>query len=117
VGGTNSPTGSGTGGPGRPNGSGNNPSTGLDLTGDELTVFDPGDIFDAGGVNSGQDPGTTSGRGNGASGSGGTRVPVADALPAARDAAGRALERASVPPSLQALVRAYFDNLGTGTAR
>ena len=71
-------------------------------------------MLDAGGTNSGTDPGQTVGEGNGASGSGGARVPLADALPSATDRAGRAMERPGVPPSQRSLVQAYFDNLNGG---
>jgi hypothetical protein len=111
VGGSNASNGSGQGGVGTPNGSGNNPSGGLDTSGDEVTVFDPGEQLDAGGTATGNDPGQTVGQGSASSGQNGARVPVADVLGDYEERATRALERADIPPSLRDFVRAYFDNL------
>lgn len=111
VAGSSASSGTGRGGPGRPDGSGDNPSGGLDLSGDEATVFDPGDELDAGGSNTGTDPGQTVGRGNTGSSRGGSHVPYGRVLADYEARATRALDRADVPPSLRALVRAYFDNL------
>jgi hypothetical protein len=80
-------------------------------------VYDPGDTLDSGGSASGNDPGVTVGEGNGSTNRNNARVPIADALPAARDRAGRAMDSMAIPPSLEALVRAYFENLGTGGPR
>jgi hypothetical protein len=115
VGGSSAPTGSGQGGVGRPNGSGNNPSVGLDTSGQNgPVVYDPGDQLDAGGVNGGTDPGQTVGRGNGQTGSGAAFVPLSDVIADYRDRAGRAVERADIPPSQRDLVRDYFDTLANG---
>ncbi len=95
---------------GTPNGSGDNASTGLDLSGDEATVYDPGDDLAAEGGGQG-DAGETVGRGDTASGRGPARVPAAEVLDSYERRAITALERADVPPSVRALVRAYFDAL------
>jgi hypothetical protein len=74
-------------------------------------VYDPGEQLDAGGAGSGDDPGQTVGEGDTGSGRGGAHVPYGEVLADYEQRATRALDRAAVPPSLRALVRAYFDNL------
>ena len=110
--GSSGATGSGQGGQGRPDGSGDNASVGLGLDGAE--VFDPGaegEQLDAGGDPTGRDPGETVGRSDTGSGTGASFVPLADVLADYENRATRTLERADIPPSVRALVRAYFDAL------
>jgi hypothetical protein len=115
VGGTNAPSGQGRGGVGTPDGSGSNPST--DLTFGDAEIFDPGtegDRLDTPGTRTGDDPGQTAGRGNTSSNRGGAYVPLADVVADYEAQATEALGRADIPPSLRALVRAYFDQLAAG---
>jgi hypothetical protein len=112
VGGTNAATGSGSGGPGTANGTGNNASVGLQ----QATVYDPtegtdGEQIQLGG-RPGQGPTFNAGKGQGPSRATGARVPLERALPRYRAEATRALDSLDLPPSLRALVRAYFDSLG-----
>ena len=51
------------------------------------------------------------GKGQGPTLAGGTFVPLSDALPRYRAEATRALDTLDIPPSLRALIRAYFDAL------
>jgi hypothetical protein len=97
---------------GRPNGSGHNASVGLQ----QATVYDPaqggaGEQINLGG-RPGQGPTTIAGKGQGPTQTGGLRVPLDRALPRYRAEATRALDSLNLPPSLRALVRAYFDSLG-----
>jgi len=111
VGGTNAATGSGQGGQGRPNGSGNNASVGIQS---DPKIFDPaftngdqllGDPLANGG------PGEVQGKVAGANQAGGVVTPLAEALPRYAAQATDALDTLSIPPSLRDLVRAYFDQL------
>jgi hypothetical protein len=102
----------GRGGPGTPNGSGHNASVGLQ----SATVYDPiaggdGEQINLGG-RPGQGPTTAAGRGQGQHRASGAQVPLERALPYYRAEATRALDSLNLPPSLRALVRAYFDSLG-----
>lgn len=102
----------GRGGPGTPNGSGHNASVGLQ----PATVYDPvpggdGEQINLGG-RPGQGPTTAAGRGQGLNRVTGAQVPLERALPRYRSEATRALDSLNLPPSLRALVRAYFDSLG-----
>ena len=74
-----------------------------------------GDQIDAGGSSSGDDPGETVGEGDTGSGRGAAHVPYGEVLAEYEARATRALDRADVPPSLRALVRAYFDRLAGRT--
>ncbi|MGH9285485.1 MAG: hypothetical protein ACRD0M_07400 [Acidimicrobiales bacterium] len=80
------------------------------------TVFDPppastaGAQLNAGGAGN-EGPSETVGRTDGPSRAGAALVPVASVLPRYAAEATRALETLSLPPSLRALVRAYFDGL------
>ena len=114
VGGTGAPTGSGRGGKGTANGSGDNASVGLQ---EGATVFDPDDgstdgdqLIAEGDAADGRNE--TMGKGDGATRRGGRIVPLADAFPTYDAEATTALDRLQVPPSVRALVRAYFDGLG-----
>ena len=114
VGGTGAPTGSGRGGKGTANGSGDNASVGLQ---EGATVFDPDDgstdgdqLIAEGDAADGRNE--TVGKGDGATRRGGRIVPLADAFPTYDAEATTALDRLQVPPSVRALVRAYFDGLG-----
>ena len=80
------------------------------------TVYDPiaggdGEQINLGG-RPGQGPTTAAGRGQGLHRASGARVPLERALPYYRAEATRALDSLNLPPSLRALVRAYFDSLG-----
>ena len=102
----------GRGGVGTANGSGNNASVGLE----SATVYDPisggnGEQINLGG-RPGQGPTTNAGRGQGLNRASGAQVPLERALPYYRAEATRALDSLNLPPSLRALVRAYFDSLG-----
>ncbi|HEV8639215.1 MAG TPA: hypothetical protein VG370_33830, partial [Chloroflexota bacterium] len=59
----------------------------------------------------GEGPDRTIGKGQGPTLSGATRVPLQQALPRYRSEATRALDILDIPPSLRALVRAYFESL------
>ena len=114
VGGTGAPTGSGRGGKGTANGSGDNASVGLQ---EGATVFDPDDgstdgdqLIAEGDAADGRNE--TVGKGDGATRRGGRIVPLADAFPTYDAEATTALDQLQVPPSVRALVRAYFDGLG-----
>jgi hypothetical protein len=105
----------GTGGAGTADGSGANASVGLQ----EQSVFDPdnptgpdGEQLNLGG-SQGQGRDRTIGKGQGPTAAGGTRIPLSQALPRYSAQATRALEGLNIPPSLRALVRAYFDSLAT----
>jgi hypothetical protein len=52
------------------------------------------------------------GRQQGPNTAGDARVPLAQGLPEYTRDAGRALEQSDLPPSLQRLVREYFERLG-----
>ena len=109
VGGTSAPTGQGQGGVGTPNGSGDNPRSARPELGDEATVYDPaGDSSTPGAGRRATIPARPSARATPRRARRGPRA-VADVLAATSAEATRALERADVPPSLRALVRAYFD--------
>jgi hypothetical protein len=82
-------------------------------TGD-ATVFDPGspgDQLNTDGNANGNDPGSTIGQGNAASGSGQGFVPVAQILAGFQAQLTAALEQADIPPSTRALIQSYFDAL------
>ncbi|MGH9183472.1 MAG: hypothetical protein ACRDZ9_06650, partial [Acidimicrobiales bacterium] len=115
VGGTNTRTGTGQGGPGTPGGTGRNPSGGIQVGGD-ATIYDPeaGDQLIVGGRPNAGGRSETVGRGDGPTRAGATRVPLADALPRYDAEATRALDRLAISPSLRALVRLYFDSLAQG---
>jgi hypothetical protein len=114
VGGSSAATGGAgsRGGTGTPNGSGHNASVGLQ----SATVYDPiaggsGEQVNLGGQ-PGQGPTTAAGRGQGLNRVSGAQVPLERALPRYRAEATRALDSLNLPPSLRALVRAYFESLG-----
>ena len=111
VGGTNAATGSGQGGQGRPNGSGNNASVGIQS---DPKIFDPaftnGDQL-LGDPLANDGPGEVQGKVAGANQAGGVVTPLAEALPRYAAQATEALDTLSIPPSLRDLVRAYFDQL------
>jgi hypothetical protein len=108
-------TGSGRGGPGTPNGKGGAGSLG-DATGEgngEPTLYDPkgtnGETLNTGGSGNGESE--TVGKGNGQSGRGASFIPLSEALRRYQSQATAATDRGDLPPSLRALVRAYFDRL------
>ena len=113
--GTNAATGSGQGGAGTPNGTGNNPSVGLQ----EATVFEPppagtpGDQLNTTGQ-LGDGPTQGAGRGNGPSTVHAGQVPLAQVLPRYQSEATAAVARLNLPPSQRALVQAYFSALAGG---
>ncbi|MGH9021838.1 MAG: hypothetical protein ACRDV9_01840, partial [Acidimicrobiia bacterium] len=110
--GTNAPGGQGgTGRRSRVGGSGENASVGLQ----RAMVYDPiaegqGDQVGLGGI-AGAGPDRVVGRGQGPTRSGAVRVPLERALPRYRTEATRALQALDIPPSMRALVRAYFESL------
>ncbi|MGH9005483.1 MAG: hypothetical protein ACRDYV_20350 [Acidimicrobiia bacterium] len=109
MGGTNAATGSGQGGQGTPNGSGNNPSVGLQ----EATIFEPlaegtnGEQLNTTGQ-LGDGPSQVAGRGNAPSSRNQAQVPLGQVLPRYQAEATAALDRLALPPSQRALVQAYF---------
>jgi hypothetical protein len=81
-------------------------------------VFDPGsagETFNVGGNPTGNDPGQTVGQGNTTSGTGGSYVPVNQVIADYLAQATSALDQADIPPSMRALIQAYFDALAAGT--
>lgn len=101
----------GTGRQSRVGGSGENASVGLA----RATVYDPiaegqGDQVGLGGI-AGTGPDRVVGRGQGPTRGGAVRVPLERALPRYRAEATRALQALDIPPSMRALVRAYFESL------
>jgi hypothetical protein len=115
VGGTNAAQGSGVGGAGTPNGSGNNPSVGLQTA----TVFDPqaatsnGQQLNAGGPQ-GDGPSQVVGKVAGPNQANSAQVPLADVLPRYTAEATQALSQLNIPPSQRAIVQSYFASLGDG---
>ena len=116
MGGTNASQGSGQGGAGTPNGTGNNASTGLE----SATVFDPesastnGEQLKTSGQQ-GEGPTQQAGKVDGPSQRGGVGVPLADVLPRYSAEATRALGQLNIPPSQRALVQSYFAALAGGS--
>ena len=115
MGGTNAAQGSGQGGPGTPDGTGDNPSVGLQTA----TVFDPPPATTAGqqlNVNGQQGEGPTqqAGKVDGPSQRNTAQVPLADVLPRYTAEATRALGQLNIPPSQRALVQSYFSSLAEG---
>ena len=107
----NTSTGSGQGGVGTADGSGHNNAA---KTGD-ATVYDPskatnGETLDVGG-NPGQGSSTEVGKTTGPNSQGESRVQVSGALPSYEREATRAMDQANIPPSMRAVVRAYFERL------
>jgi hypothetical protein len=115
VGGTNAQQGSGTGGAGTPNGTGHNPSVGLQTA----TVFEPppagsdGQQLNAAGPQ-GQGPSQAAGKADGPTQRNSAQVPLADVLPRYAAEATRALNQLNIPPSQRALVQSYFSSLADG---
>ncbi len=113
MGGASGATGSGRGGQGTANGSGNNPSVGLE---ESATVYDPAGGTDGeqlqADTRGGEGRTETVGRGQGQTRAGPAVVPLADVLPRYDAEATAALDRLAIPPSQRDLVRAYFDSLG-----
>ena len=115
AGGSRTGSGSGQGGQGRPSGgtgdSGQSP-TGDERGGSDPLVYDPsytdGEQLDAGGSGSGR-PGETVGRTDGATGSGQVQVPLSQLGDDYLVRATEALNRGDLPPSSEAVIRAYFD--------
>jgi len=101
---------SGQGGQGQINGSGDSTETGNEA--DNPTLFDPGgetdELFPGG---SGTGDSETVGLGQGPTTSGGSQVPLSDALGDYERQAVAALADPSVAPSQRALVQRYFDRL------
>jgi hypothetical protein len=114
VGGNQSQSGNGQGGSGTADGSGNS-NVGRGAS-EETSIFDPtaideGDELDLD-PNATDGDDETVGRTDGQTSRGEAYVPLSRALPRFVEQATRALDRAQVPPSLRAFVRAYFDRLG-----
>lgn len=111
VGGATGPTGNGRGGRGSPEGTGAHASVGLQTT----TVYDParsrqGRQVDVEG-RQGEGPSEITGKEQGPTRAGDALVPLERVFPRYRDEASRALATLDIPPSLRALVRAYFESL------
>jgi hypothetical protein len=114
--GNNASGGSGQGGSGTAAGTGTNASTGLQ----EATIYDPnrkgtdGEQLNVAG-RPGEGPSRVVGQGNLVDPVNAPLVPLAQAFPSYRQRASEALTRLDIPPSMRAVVRAYFDSLGQGS--
>jgi hypothetical protein len=103
---------SGQGGQGTPDGSGNNGSGGPE----EATVFDPQDATGPtdevnADPNRSDGESETVGKSNTTSSSSGGAVPLSQALPKYQQRATAAVDQMQIPPSLRALVKAYFQRM------
>ena len=114
IGGTNAATAPGaTGGAGTPNGTGHNASVDIQ----KAKVFEPITGSDGQQLNAtgklGQGPSTQIGKTDGPVTQGRAGVPLTSVLARYQAEATRALDGLDLPPSVRALVRAYFDSLNS----
>ncbi len=111
VGGADGGSGSGQGGEGTPGGTDQDRVD----TNDGATIVDPVALADGEDLGLGGTPtgptGEVIGQGQGPTGAGGTRVPVADVVGEYADRATEAADRQQLPPSQQELIGNYFDLL------
>jgi hypothetical protein len=101
----------GQAGAAKPNGSGNNPSVGIQQG--DLPIFEPGktEQINVDG-NAADGPGEVVGKTTGANTAGGASVPLSKALPTYQAQATEAVNNLTIAPSERELVKAYFEGLG-----
>jgi hypothetical protein len=101
----------GQGGAAKPNGSGNNPSVGIQQG--DLPIFEPGktEQINVDG-NAADGPGEVVGKTAGANTASGASVPLSKALPTYQAQATEAVNNLTIAPSERELVKAYFEGLG-----